>query len=72
MRNASATLTLRQTVNLGQDAPYGPAYIVSTVLRPNDSPLSAAMVVVTRRLPRGIFVAQTLVLDRSCLGVKDA
>ncbi|HEY5376411.1 MAG TPA: hypothetical protein VIK01_22175, partial [Polyangiaceae bacterium] len=59
-------------LRLAQSAPFGPAWVSASLDAP-DTELSPLLVtvVVTRRV-RGLLVAEIVIVDRTCLGIKNA
>ncbi len=61
---------MQRWVELGARHPMGPCYVSET---PGVRDLPALVhVVVTRRLPDGKLLGGSVIVDRTCLGVKDA
>lgn len=59
-------------LRLARSAPFGPAWVSTSLDDPDDGPLPALItVVVTRRL-RGLLLPEIAIVDRTCLGVKNA
>jgi hypothetical protein len=59
-------------LRLAQAAPFGPAWISAVIDELDaDSTFPLLTVVVTRRL-RGLLLAELVIVDRTCLGVKNA
>ena len=57
---------------LAQSAPFGPAWVSESLDEPDaDQSPPLVTVVVTRRV-RGLLVAELVIVDRTCLGVKNA
>ncbi len=59
-------------LRLAQAAPFGPAWVSTAIDEPDaDQTFPLLTVVVTRRL-RGLLLAEIVIVDRTCLGVKNA
>ncbi|HEY3664383.1 MAG TPA: hypothetical protein VGL19_00225 [Polyangiaceae bacterium] len=60
-------------LRLAQSAPFGPAWVSASLDEPEieQSPPPLVTVVVTRRV-RGLLVAEIVIVDRTCLGIKNA
>jgi hypothetical protein len=59
-------------LRLASAAPFGPAWITENLEQRESEVPALAMVVVTRKLPGGLLLAHAMLVDRTCLGVKDA
>jgi len=71
-RRAPVAASLGALVRAGAAAPFGPCW-VSSNLHENRSPVpSLVTAVVTRRLPDGRLLSHVALVDRTCLGVKNA
>ncbi|HEX3849503.1 MAG TPA: hypothetical protein VHW01_00970, partial [Polyangiaceae bacterium] len=59
-------------LRLAQSAPFGPAWVSASLdeVEPDQAP-PLVTVVVTRRV-RGLLVAEIVIVDRTCLGIKNA
>ncbi len=59
-------------LRLAQAAPFGPAWVSTAIDKPDaDQTIPLVTAVVTRRL-RGLLLAEIVLVDRTCLGVKNA
>jgi len=59
-------------LRLARSAPFGPAWVSSSLDAPDaDQSPPLVTVVVTRRV-RGLLVAEIVLVDRTCLGIKNA
>ena len=61
-------------VRLASTQPFGPAWVCASYdddVDPGDPP-TLVSVIVTRRLPGGRWLAASALVDRTCLGIKDA
>ena len=59
-------------LRLAQSAPFGPAWVSESLDDPDtDRSPPLVTVVVTRRV-RGLLVAEIVIVDRTCLGIKNA
>jgi len=69
---ASALSTTRSAaLSVAEKSPFGPAYL-SGSWRSEDLPPELVSAVVTRALPDGTYIALIALVDRTCLGVKNA
>lgn len=62
---------LEELARLASAGGYGPAYL-SAEWRDDSLPPRLVTAVVSRTLPNGLFFAHAMLLDRTCLGVKNA
>jgi hypothetical protein len=71
-RRAPPVVSLGTLVRAGAAVPFGPCWVSSNV-HDDSRPLPALItVVVTRRLPDGRLLPHVVLVDRTCLGVKNA
>lgn len=72
VRKREAQLQGSSLLRLAQSAPFGPGWISASfdALDPKELP-AIVTAVVTRRV-RGLLLAELIVVDRTCLGVKNA
>jgi hypothetical protein len=63
--------SVRAIVRLACEAPFGPAW-VSDLTDDSEGAVKLVTVVITKALPKGQLLAQVLLVDRTCLGVKQA
>jgi hypothetical protein len=59
-------------LRLAQGAPFGPAWISTSIDEPDADESPALITVAVTRRVRGLLVAEILIVDRTCLGVKNA
>lgn len=64
----SRASVLRQAASL----PHGPAYVSADFTNTSMDPPRLVSVVVTRKAPGGVFLPALALVDRTCLGVKNA
>jgi hypothetical protein len=57
---------------LVQSAPFGPAWISASLYDPDDGQMPALITVVVTRRVRGLRLAEIALVDRTCLGIKNA
>ena len=55
-----------------QGAPFGPAWVSASLDEPESEDLPALVTVVVTRRVRGQLLAEMMVVDRTCLGIKNA
>lgn len=70
-RSQSAAPHPAALLRLARTSDFGPAFL-SPEWREERAPPELVSVIVTRTLPRGRFAAHSMLVDRTCLGVKSA
>ena len=70
-RKSQSPSTLGSLLRLASSAPFGPCWISDTLEDSVELP-KLVTVVVTRVLPDGLLLPEMILVDRTCLGVKDA
>lgn len=68
----SGALSRAATMKLALASPFGPAFMSATWEEDDDRDPPLVSVVLTRALPGGTYLALCCLVDRTCLGVKDA
>jgi hypothetical protein len=71
-RRSLASPSLATLVRAGAAAPFGPCWVSSNLHADQDRLPPLITVVVTRRLPDGRLLPHVALVDRTCLGVKNA
>jgi hypothetical protein len=71
-RRTAASPSLGALVRAGATAPFGPCWASSNLHEDEDRMPPLVTVVVTRRLPDGRLLPHVVLVDRTCLGVKNA
>jgi hypothetical protein len=69
-RSAGLAPSLRELVRLAGSAAFGPVWVSKNALSDDESEL--VTVVITREIPAGQLLSETILVDRTCLGVKNA
>ncbi len=69
-RSAGLAPSLTKLVRLAGSAAFGPVWVSSSALDEDDFGL--VTVVMTRRIAGGQLLSETILVDRTCLGVKNA
>jgi hypothetical protein len=59
-------------LRLAQSAPFGPAWISASLDEPDAEQMPALVTVIVTRRVRGLWLAEIVLVDRTCLGVKNA
>jgi len=70
-RKRDAQFQGKSLLRLAQAAPFGPAWVSTALDDATDDEPGPVTVVVTRRV-RGALLAHSVLVDRTCLGIKDA
>lgn len=70
-QSMAAPTNLGAAIRLARTAPFGPAFM-SPEWEEASVPPALVSVILTRALPRGLFVVQLMLVDRTCLGVKNS
>ncbi len=65
---AESSLSVRA---LARNAPFGPAFIAGD-WESEELPPELLTVIITRRMPNGLYLPHLMLVDRTCLGVKNA
>ena len=68
----SGSSSRSELLHLAANSPFGPAFMSGAWRSPDEESPDLVSVILTRALPNGTFVAQSSLVDRMCLGVKDA
>jgi hypothetical protein len=71
-RKSEWLASTRSLVRLASAAPFGPCWVSSALEAGEEAMPSLITVVVTRNLPGGLLLPHVILVDRTCLGVKNA
>ena len=71
-RKSEWLATTGSLVRLASAAPFGPCWVSSALETGEEAMPSLITVVVTRNLPGGLLLPHVILVDRTCLGVKNA
>lgn len=71
-RKREAQLQGAALLRTAQAAPFGPAWISAALDDPDTDDLPALVTVVVTRKVRGLLLAEMMIVDRTCLGIKNA
>jgi hypothetical protein len=69
---ASGSPSRSATLRLAASCPFGPAFMTGNWRLDDEEEPGLVSAILTRALPDGTFLAASCLLDRTCLGVKDA
>jgi hypothetical protein len=70
-RSSQLPSSIAALVRLAADAPFGPIWISAEIDSHTDLP-ALVTTIVTRRISSGLLLPQIVLVDRTCLGVKNA
>jgi len=71
-RAASAKPTPKAIERLAASSPFGPSYMSASWKSADEKDPALVSIMTSRALPDGTYVAQMCLVDRTCLGVKNA
>lgn len=71
-RKREAQFQGKSLLRLAQEAPFGPAWVSTTLDGLSDEGLPELVTVVVTRRVRGALLAHSVLVDRTCLGIKNA
>lgn len=71
-RAGSSTPTQKAIERLAASSPFGPAFMSESWKQGDPASPSLVSVIVSRKLPDGSLVAAMCLVDRTCLGIKNA